>query len=56
VNVSLDESRKDEATARVDDPVVSDGSIDIRSNRYDPSIANRHAALDDVEGIVHRDD
>ena len=54
VDVRLDEPRQHVAAARVDDAVVRLG--DVRSDRGDAAVPDRHVAVDDVEPVVHRED
>src|SRR5437763_1764968 len=54
MNVRLDEPRKNVAAARLDDAIVT--LADVRRDRDDETILDRHVALDDVVRIVHRHD
>ena len=54
MDVRLNEPRQDVSAARVDDAVVR--LVDVRADRRDAAVPDRHVAFDDVEAIVHGED
>ncbi len=55
VDVRLNQSRQHIPAAGVDDPIVTSAGIDT-TDRFNPTIPDRHVARHDVQAIVHGED